>query len=108
MKLYLHDASPVGPGGEHGLDGPTHAATVAVDEAYQLEMWIEDVERDQPSIVFAYCPALKRAWERPSGAAKFKEVPWLGVLPPWVDMPDHGDGAERTAERVARAAGWEP
>jgi len=106
MRLLLHDKTPAKPGEKHGTDGPTHAGTVTFDAVYQLEMWVEEIEASHPEIVFAYCPELGRAWERFAGAEKFKEVPWLGILPPWVDFPDPADSRERQNERLMRAIGW--
>lgn len=44
--------------------GPAHSGTVTVDYEYQVELWVEEVEKDHPHIVMAQCPDLGRTWKR--------------------------------------------
>jgi hypothetical protein len=73
MDLFLHDDTPAKPGEKHGEDGPTHAGTVHVDYAYQVEEWVYEVQVAHPAIVRLRCPDLGREWLRgPDG--KFVET----------------------------------
>jgi hypothetical protein len=65
MEIYLFDNTPDDAiVEEHGPMGPAHAGTVTVDYEYQVEIWVEEVEKDHPNIVKAHCPDLGRMWER--------------------------------------------
>jgi hypothetical protein len=82
MDVYLHDDTrlfdvngqpnaslydPVTFAPLHGHRGHTHAATVRVDYEYQVEMWVDEVQKDHPNIVRIECPDLGREWIRIDG-----------------------------------------
>ncbi len=71
--LDCYDDTPSAPGEEHGPKGPTHCASIRVDYAYQAEMWVQEIEKDQPEIVRIECEGLKREWKR-NEAGKMVEV----------------------------------
>lgn len=77
MQIHLHDNTPAKPGEKHGPDGPTHCGSVTVDYEYQVEMWVEEVGRDHPHVVYMRSPDLKRAWRREG--KEMKEVPFIEV-----------------------------
>lgn len=64
MRAYLFDDTPAAPGEKHGERGPTHCATITVDYEYQVEMWVQEIEKDNPKVVRIECPTLLRAWKR--------------------------------------------
>lgn len=60
MKLHLFDATPdsepLEEGAlEKGALSSSHAANVTVDYEYQVEMWVEEIGKDHPTIVRAEC-----------------------------------------------------
>ncbi len=71
MRLFLHDATPAGPGEPHGKDGPTHAGTVHFeygenDAAGDLTLSdeIEQVAANHKDIVRIRCPEWECEWLR--------------------------------------------
>ncbi len=79
MNVYFHDNTPAKPGEKHGPDGPTHCGSIEVDYEYQAEQWVIEVGRDNPKIVYARCPELRRAWRREGDSKTMKEVPFIEV-----------------------------
>jgi hypothetical protein len=86
MEIYFHDGSrllddnmesnkslynPVTFEPNHGHRGHTHAATVRVDYESQVEMWVDEAQKEYPHIVRVECPDLGREWKRIDG--KFVE-----------------------------------
>ena len=105
MKVHFHDNKPAAPGEKHGPDGPTHCGSVSVDYEYQVEMWVDEVEKDQPLIFKVRCPDLLREWHRKDGkmievtfAEPMKQTKRLEIRLPNVDFG--GGSSVLTTEAV--------
>lgn len=79
MEIYFHDDTrlidengqpnkaiynPITFEPNHGHRGITHAATVKVDYEYQVEMWVDEAQKEYPRIE---CPDIGREWKRIDG-----------------------------------------
>lgn len=74
MRIHLHDNTPAAPGEPHGPRGPTHCGGITVDYEYQVEAWVQEIEKDHPNVVRVECPDIGREWKR-NASGKFIEVP---------------------------------